>query len=531
METEFSGSDGAGASAIGQTPLRWQLTFLTSVVMIVTVTLLSVTGYWMLSSSLKRSVDADLNNLAEAVVAEVTHPTVATDAETAVEYFKVFNPGTRLAFYESQDTNPVGDDIPIADAEDVFSGVADEASYNDGAERILAQRSDMGAIVVVAKDAGDVYAMIRSLAFVLVLIAFGGIVVALLTGRAVSVTALRPLERLQAAVDHVTETDDLKQIAPSGNDELSQLTQKFNDMLAALQASRQRQSQLVADAGHELKTPLTSLRTNIELLMMITRSPDAVLNEEDRYDLERDVVNQIEEMSNLIGDLVDLAREDGPQVVSEVVSIADILEQSLDRVRRRRPDVEFTMELKPWFLEGDAAALGRAMLNLMDNAAKWSPSTGVVRVQMQPVDGGVMEISFSDSGPGIPLEDREKIFERFYRSAASRAMPGSGLGLAIVKQVILRHHGTIEAGDSDDNGAKMTVRLPGAAAPEGLLDSSSGSGDGDVDGSVYAQDDKTVVANREVGKSAVPDGQRQKAPSRNELFGRLWDDNIARNNP
>ncbi|MDY6050670.1 MAG: HAMP domain-containing sensor histidine kinase [Corynebacterium sp.] len=523
---ELDSSRRNGGGGTNHTSLRWQLTFLTSVVMIVTVTLLSITGYWMLSSSLKRTIDADLRDVAAVVVAEVSDPAVSADPALVVAHFKQFNPKMRIAYYPMPSAEPLGDDIATSAAQGVFSGAVDAVTYSDGSERILAQRAESGAVVIAAKDAGYIYAMIRSLVFILVLIAFAGVVVAVITGRIVSATALRPLERLQEAVDHVTETDDLKQIAPSGNDELSQLTQKFNDMLAALQASRQRQSQLVADAGHELKTPLTSLRTNIELLMMITRSPDAVLSEEDRFDLERDVVGQIEEMSNLIGDLVDLAREDGPQMVSEVVSIPDILEQSLDRVKRRRPDVKFSMELKPWFLEGDAAALGRATLNLMDNAAKWSPSTGVVRVKMVPISPQEMEISFSDSGPGIPLEDREKVFERFYRSAAARAMPGSGLGLAIVKQVILRHHGTIEVGDSDDNGAKMTVVLPGATTPDGLLGVDSGGyQDGRGGGEIYANDDKTVVANRDTSGSASV----TSTASRNELFGRMWDDNIAEN--
>ena len=158
------------------------------------------------------------------------------------------------------------------------------------------------------------------------------------------------------------------------------------------------------------------------------------------------------------------------------VEISELISQGIERVQRRRPDVTFTTHLIDWQLRGDSFALSRALLNLLDNAAKWSPEGGVVRVWMQPIAGegsdaaasgaadfseSEVEIRVADSGPGIPKEDREKVFDRFYRSIKARAMPGSGLGLAIVKQVIERHHGVIVADESDDGGALMRVVLPG----------------------------------------------------------------------
>ncbi|CAB0589627.1 sensor histidine kinase [Corynebacterium diphtheriae] len=318
--------------------------------------------------------------------------------------------------------------------------------------------------------------MITSLAITLLLVAGLGVLMAIATGVAVASTVLRPLRRLRNRVRYITETDDLKPIQVEGNDELSELTTRFNEMLEALRRSRQRQTELVADAGHELKTPLTSMRTNIELLMMMHNTDSAAISEEDKQALQSDVIAQMEELSTLIGDLIDLARQETSEKTLEPIDLLDVVNSSVERVRRRRPDVRFEIQAIPWYLEGDSFALGRAILNLLDNASKWSPADGVVRFTMQVVereDGDrVLHMDISDSGPGIPVEDREKVFDRFYRSVSARSTPGSGLGLAIVHSTIVRHGGTVTAGKSDDGGARMRVELPGSVTDEELHSSS-----------------------------------------------------------
>ena len=166
----------------------------------------------------------------------------------------------------------------------------------------------------------------------------------------------------------------------------------------------------------------------------------------------------------MVGDLVDLAREDGPQQVIEHVDVDEIIATSLARVERRRPDITFDVQTAPWYVYGDSAGLGRAVLNLMDNAAKWSPENGIVRVRLTPLSEVVAEFTVADSGPGIPKEDRDKVFERFYRSIQSRSMPGSGLGLAIVKSLVEQHGGSISVDSELGSGSVFTVRLPKAAA-------------------------------------------------------------------
>ena len=232
-------------------------------------------------------------------------------------------------------------------------------------------------------------------------------------------------------------------------------------MMTTLQESRTRQAQLVADAGHELKTPLTSMRTNIELLMMVTSAGAGQgISAEDRADLERDVLAQMEEMSALITDLVDLAREEAPGTVSEEFRLDELLQESLERAQRRRSDVEFSVRVQPWSMQGDRAAMGRALINIIDNAVKWSPVGGTVRICLQVVDDGA-ELLVDDSGPGIPVAERAKVFERFYRATETRSTPGSGLGLAIAKQALTRHEATVTVEDSDDGGARFRVALPG----------------------------------------------------------------------
>jgi len=241
------------------------------------------------------------------------------------------------------------------------------------------------------------------------------------------------------------------------------LTHSFNAMLAAVAESQASQRQLVADAGHELRTPLTSMRTNLELLLTASRSEHHQLSDSDRLDLEEDIRLQLDELTQLIGDLVELARQDEPRSETERVDLVDVIGRALERARRRADDVGFAPELQPWVLTGDSNALERAVLNLLDNAVKFSPAGSVVGVRLYPLGDGTAVIEVADNGPGITSDDLPKVFDRFYRAADARRMPGSGLGLAIAKQAAERHGGTVYATNIAEGGAVITIRLPGAA--------------------------------------------------------------------
>lgn len=296
----------------------------------------------------------------------------------------------------------------------------------------------------------------------LVMLLFGvvGAVGAGLTGWAVARNGLRPVRRLTLAAEDIARTENLTPIEVDGNDELARLATAFNQMLAALSASRDRQRQLVGDASHELRTPLTSLRTNLDLLRQADSSGG--LSPESRRDLLDDVSAQIEEMTTLIGDLVELARDETLPHALEVVDLAEVVERAVVRVRRRAPGLELAVDLAPWWVTGESGSLERAVTNLLDNAAKWSPPLGTVRVHLSAQ--GVLVVE--DEGQGIADADLPHVFDRFYRSTESRALPGSGLGLSIVRQVVERHGGTVSAGTAASGGAAFTVRIPGRAAPD-----------------------------------------------------------------
>lgn len=407
--------------------------------------------------------------------------TQATDAESeSSSSLEPVTPGIQgtqgLSTFTADPDSPVDHEF---DNEEVFEGVLSpvqmavvrgEQSFSfstEGSMRIYAVRAPDSRVVVVQQDIEFSKEALNSLRIVLILIGVTGALAAIIAGMAVGSAGVQPIDRLRRAANRVAETGELRQIPVESNDELGSLTRSYNAMMRALQVSTEKQRDLVADAGHELKTPLTSLRTNIELLVMASRAENPALSEQDRADLERDVIAQINEMSTLIGVLVDLAREDSMPLTTAEVDLEEVFADSLERVERRRPDVHFDVHLVPWVVVGDEFSLSRAIRNLLDNAAKWSPQGGTVRVWMQPISNAnsdtptAVEIRIADSGPGIPEEDRAKVFERFYRSIQSRSMPGSGLGLAIVKQVILRHNGAIIADASDDGGALMRVVLPG----------------------------------------------------------------------
>jgi two-component system sensor histidine kinase MprB len=308
--------------------------------------------------------------------------------------------------------------------------------------------------VTVARSLTDVDRSLRRIRLYLILIAAGGVAVAAALGLVVSRAALAPVRRLTNAAETVRATGDLSErIADGGRDELSRLASSFNSMLAALEDSTRAQRQLVADASHELRTPLTSLRTNIEVL-----ASERELPVDERRRLMRDVVEQLGEMTTLIAELVELARGDMPAADAEDVRLDLVTADAVERTRRNRPGVVFRTDLEEASVRGVPATLERAVGNLLDNAAKWSPPGGEVEVAVR-----AGEVTVRDHGPGIDEEDLPYVFDRFYRARSARGLPGSGLGLAIVRQVAEAHGGTVTAERAEGGGTLMRLRLNGAA--------------------------------------------------------------------
>jgi two-component system, OmpR family, sensor histidine kinase MprB len=320
--------------------------------------------------------------------------------------------------------------------------------------RMLTFPYGVGGAVQVARSLTEVDHSLGRIKNLLILIAGGGIAIAAALGLAVSRAALAPVRRLTAATENVTETGDLSdRIEVGGRDELSRLAGSFNAMLGALEESSRAQRQLVADASHELRTPLTSLRTNIEVL-----ASERMLPTGERERLLTDVVDQLSEMTTLISELIDLARGEQQTAEPEEVRLDLVASEAVERARRDRPAVTFTTDLKESTVQGVHSTIERAVANLLDNAAKWSPPGGDIEVAVR--DG---EVTVRDHGPGIDEKDLPHVFDRFYRSPSARGRPGSGLGLAIVRQVAVAHGGEVVAEQADGGGTRMTLRLNGSS--------------------------------------------------------------------
>jgi len=345
--------------------------------------------------------------------------------------------------------------IPVNDqVRDVARGNGDSFFYDttvDGNHlRVLTFPGRPGYAIQVARSLTEVDDSLDQIRTLLIVIALAGIAVAGALGLLVSRAAVAPVARLTEAAERVAETRDLSErIDATGEDELSRLAGSFNTMLGALEESARAQRQLVADASHELRTPLTSLRTNFEVLMS-----ERELAPDERRRLLDDVVEQIAEMTTLIAGLIELARGEEHASEPEDVRLDLLAESAVERARRDRPGVTFATDFNESLVRGVPASLERAIGNLLDNAAKWSPPGGEVEVG---VDGGTVAVR--DHGPGIAEEDLPFVFDRFYRSRAARTLPGSGLGLAIVRQVAQSHGGTVTAERADGGGTRVTLRL------------------------------------------------------------------------
>ncbi|MFI8522245.1 sensor histidine kinase [Streptomyces sp. NPDC085481] len=315
--------------------------------------------------------------------------------------------------------------------------------------------------VSVARPTYEIDNSLNTLGWVLLLVSGIGVVGAGAAGLWVARTGLEPVHRLTGAVEHVAATEDLTvRIPVEGEDEIARLSRSFNAMTAALATSRDRQSQLIADAGHELRTPLTSLRTNIELLARSEQTGRA-LPPEDRRALLASVKAQMTELAALIGDLQELARPDAAAPGRlEVVPLHGILRSALDRARLRGPELTFETDLAPWYVRAEPAALERALVNVLDNAVKFSPPRGTIEVTLMRG-----ELTVRDHGPGIAPDELPHVFDRFWRSPSARSLPGSGLGLSIVARTVGHAGGTVALTPAQDGGTVATVRLPGAPTP------------------------------------------------------------------
>jgi two-component system sensor histidine kinase MprB len=444
---------------------RARLTLVAATAVAVAIALASAVVYVVVREQLRQPVDDGLRQTAEQIVDLPPHEIARALIRVRAELGGA--PGyPQVVKADGSTFRPPGADAPLPVGKRVIAvanGDADafltDAHVGGTHVRMIALPYAPGFAVQVARPLTEVDQALGRIKLFLILIAVGGIAVAVGSGLLVSRAALAPVRRLTRTTETVGETHDLSErIDVRGRDELSRLASSFNTMLGALEESTRAQRQLIADASHELRTPLTSLRTNIEVLKSESKLPA-----HERERLLKDVVEQLSEMTTLIAELIELARGEQHPAETEDVRLDLVAAEAVERSRRNRPGIKFTTQLEESVVHGVPSTIERAVGNLLDNAGKWSPPGGEVEVAVR--NG---EVVVRDHGPGIAEEDLPYVFDRFYRARSARGMPGSGLGLAIVRQVAKAHGGEVVAERAEGGGTRMTLRLNGAASDQPL---------------------------------------------------------------
>jgi two-component system sensor histidine kinase MprB len=313
--------------------------------------------------------------------------------------------------------------------------------------RVLTLGTGPLGAVLVARPLTEVDHELSRLLLILVAIGLGGIVLAALLGTLVARTALAPIALFTRRTETLTGSLDLSQrLEVKGRDELARLAESFNGTLDALERSVEAQRHLIADASHELRTPISSLRANIQILGDAER-----LGAQELEGLRNDIVEELDELTALVGDVVELARGASPQETADDVRLDELVQAAVERARRRS-DLCFEISIEPTIVSGPADRISRAVSNLVDNARKWSPAGGTVEISL---DAGVLSVR--DHGPGFAQADLPFVFDRFYRAQDARKLSGSGLGLAIVRQAAESCGGFAEALNASGGGALLRV--------------------------------------------------------------------------
>jgi two-component system sensor histidine kinase MprB len=438
---------------------RVRITVAAALAVAIAVAAASVVAYVAVRSELRGEVDDALSDRTQ-VISRIPISVVRTSED---QFFlripgpELGGPGGYVQVYGPEGAiRAPGDDLELPVGERTREAAArGRGAFFSDAEvagthvRILNTPIGDGYVLQIARPLTEVDDSLDRLRTILVIIALGGIGLAAALGFVVARATLAPVRRLTEATEEVTATRDLSRRMPDeGADELGRLAASFNTMLATLEDSARSQRRFVADASHELRTPLTSLRTNIDVLARADALPPA-----EREELLADVAEQLAEMSELVAELVALDRaEEGAE--PEDVRLDLLAAEAIERARRNSNGVTFAPDLEESTVRGVPGSIERAVGNLLDNAAKWSPPDGEVEVSVR--DG---EIVVRDHGPGIDESDAPYVFDRFYRAPSARGLPGSGLGLAIVRQVAEAHGGSVAVERPEGGGTLVRMRF------------------------------------------------------------------------
>ncbi|MEV0055265.1 HAMP domain-containing sensor histidine kinase [Saccharopolyspora shandongensis] len=442
-------------------PLRLRIALATAVSVAVAVVGMALAGYAIVAHELDRALNLGLTREVNRLVRQEQ----TSSGEWTPSGPCVFLAAPACVQKVAANGHVDGDgELPVdRHTLDVAAGRADayfsDITLEGHPVRMVTAPLVPGTAIEVAVRSDRVDESLRRISLALIATGAVGIVLAAVAGFAVARTGLAPVAALTRTAERVARTRDPEhRIEVRGDDEIGRLATSFNTMLGelqkalgALRGSLDAQRRLVADASHELRTPLTGLRTNIDLLARGDR-----LDPQQREATIEALRAQTGELTGLVTDLIDLAR--GDEAVpeeTEDVRLDRLVEQCADSARKRRPDLPFDTDLEPTVIDGVPRTLARAITNLMDNAAKFSPSGGAVEVRLRD-----RELTVRDHGPGIAAADLDRVFDRFYRAPDTRGLPGSGLGLAIVLQVATAHGAEVTAEAAPGGGALFRLRFP-----------------------------------------------------------------------
>ncbi|TDC69189.1 HAMP domain-containing histidine kinase [Actinomadura sp. GC306] len=447
--------------------LRTRLTVIAATAIAASVFVAFQVGIELLNSELQDTAEDQLRADSRVLAASAEH---AGPAQLRLPPYPGSGRLVRVVLPDGSTRTPPGQPAlpPVSErAGRVAQGASADLMESDdsGGYLIYTLRAGGGAVQVARATDDD--SPITRFGLGMLLIGLLCVVGGALVGRAVARAGLAPIDRLTTAAVRVAHTRDLDADIPDeGGGEIRRLIQSINDMLAALRDSRRAQRLLAEDAAHELKTPLTSLRLNVELLIRLDRrgTLDSALPTESRTRLLNDLGAQVAELSTLAAELTDLARGDVSDESTELLDLADVVAAAATRARSRVPDIEVALDVASVWVSGRPAALQRAVLNLIDNAGKWSPADQPVQVRLR-AEGASAVLEVDDAGPGIDAADVPRVFDRFYRAGSARALPGSGLGLSIVQRVVDAHGGRATVARSARGGALLRVVLPAAPPP------------------------------------------------------------------
>ncbi|MGW1894440.1 sensor histidine kinase [Streptomyces sp. NPDC002004] len=452
----------------GRPPLRTRIALITSAAVALVVVGVCAAAYVVIRYELVRQLDLQLTQQATLVTQE------NRDGTTGTLYGEcTWLAAPACAQIVTADSGAAGDDraggtepvIPVGDAARQVAAGSRAAYYSNITLRGYRMRMLTTPVhghraLQLAIRSDTVDQGVRQAGLLLAGAGAAGALLAAGLGYLATRRALIPVSRLTATAEQIATTRDTAHrievpgTGGRGHDEITRLAASFNTMLGELEESIAAQRRLVADASHELRTPLTALRTNAELLARADR-----LSEAQRDRASAALGGQLREVTGLVNDLIELARDEEPQALVESLRLDLLVERCVQDARAHWPDTPFSTELAAHTVLGVPARLARLLTNLLDNAAKFSPPGAPVDIRLT-VDGDAAELTVRDHGPGIAAEDLPYVFDRFYRSRQARALPGSGLGLAMARQIARAHGADLSAHTAPGGGARFLLRVP-----------------------------------------------------------------------